>query len=166
MFNFGGATSRRSRGGGNNIRLFYSRRIGIVDKNEQPIIGGAKVLGKMGRYQIGVLNMQTEELYALNEDDEQKHYPLANFTVLRFRRELLKRSSVGIMFLNKEEIKSDHYNRSAGFDANFPITDRIVISGAVAGTYGPDQEDDGEIRDMQTNNNESIYTNFEIQQIT
>jgi hypothetical protein len=155
MFNFGGATSGRRRGGGsNNISLFYSRRIGIVDGYEQPISGGAKVLGKMGKYQIGMLHMQTESVNFYDEDDEEeKDYPVTNFTVLRLRREILKRSSVGVMFLNKDEINSEHYNRSGGMDVNFPITDRILISGAVAGTFGPDEEnDDGELLNMRKNN--------------
>ncbi|MBC8182491.1 carbohydrate binding family 9 domain-containing protein [candidate division KSB1 bacterium] len=154
MFNFGGATSGRRRGGAsNNIRLFYSRRIGIVEGHEQPITGGAKVLGKMGKYQIGMLHMQTEGVNFYDEDDEEeKNYRITNFTVLRFRREILKRSNIGVMFLNKNEIQSRHYNRSGGFDVNFPITDRILISGALAGTFGPDEEDDGELINMQENN--------------
>ncbi len=155
MFNFGGATSGRRRGGeSNNIRLFYSRRIGIVDGHEQPISGGAKAMGKMGKYQVGMLHMQTEGVNFYDEDDEEeKNYGVTNFTVLRLRREILKRSSVGVMFLNKDEINSNHYNRSGGFDANFPITDRILINGAVAGTYGPEEEDDdGVLQNMQKNN--------------
>ena len=161
MFSFGGAASSRRRGsGGNNLILFYSRRIGIVGKSQQPIIGGAKLLGKVGQYEIGVLNMQTEAIDVIeeeedddgNEYEELTHYPKANFTAVRLRRELFQRSSIGVMFLNKEELNSGHYNRSGGFDAHFPLTDRIILSGAIAGTTGPDEIEDDELIERATKN--------------
>ena len=157
VFNFGGAESRRSRGGSSSgIRLFYSRRIGIAGHVQQPILGGARMIGKVGNYQVGLLNMQTEETAYYDEDeDEGVFFASTNYTALRVRRDVLKRSNVGFMFLNKQEQGTDLYNRSGGVDANFPITDRIVISGALAGTNGPDEideDDEDQIIDMSTNN--------------
>jgi len=100
-----------------------------------------------------LLNMQTEETsYYDEDDDETELFPSTNYTALRVRKDVLRRSNIGFMFLNKHEKGSDVYNRSGGIDANFPITDKIVISGALAGTIGPDEEDDGEIIKMDQDN--------------
>ena len=96
IFNFGSA---RTRGGGrlsgNNVNLFYSRRIGIVEEHQQPIVGGAKLLGKFGSYQFGFLSMQTEEITAI-EDDLPVKYDGANYSVFRVRKDLFKRSAIGL----------------------------------------------------------------------
>ena len=154
VFNFGGQSISGRRGPGNGIRLFYSRRIGIEDGHQQPIIGGAKLVGKAGKYQIGIMNMQTEEFTAPDEDDEnqQNIYPANNFTVLRIRRDILRRSSIGVMFLNKDQFNSSDYNRSGGIDLRFPLTDRFTLSGAVAGTFGPDKTEDDKTIKMNTKN--------------
>lgn len=150
-FNFGGQSISGRRGSGNGIRLFYSRRIGIEDGNQQPLLYGVKLFGKAGKFQTGVLNVMTEAMTA-TADDEQQFYPASNFTVIRLRRELLHRSSVGFMLLNKEQINSEHYNRSGGFDIHLPLTDRFTVSGAVAATYGPDAVEDDEIIKMDEKN--------------
>ena len=160
VFNFGGQSISGRRGPGNGIRLFYSRRIGIEDGNQQPIIGGVKLIGKAGEYQIGMMNMMTEEITALVDEDEdddideevEKLFPANNFTVARVRRHLFKRSSIGFMLLNKEQIHSNHYNRSTGMDANFPLTDRFSISGAFAATFGPDDIEDNIVTKMNSKN--------------
>jgi hypothetical protein len=42
-------------------RLFYSRRIGIdEDDNPVRILGGARVVGRIGSWDIGALDMQTD----------------------------------------------------------------------------------------------------------
>jgi hypothetical protein len=42
------------------VDLFFSRRIGISDAGEAiPIMGGGRVSGKAGKFNIGLLNMQT-----------------------------------------------------------------------------------------------------------
>lgn len=158
-FNFGGAESGRSRGGdGNGIRLFYSRRIGIAGRTQQPIIGGARMIGKVGNYQVGLLNMQTEEATHYDEDDDETTiYPSTNFTAVRVRRDVFRRSNIGFMLLNKEESGTGHYNRSGGVDMNFPITDQFTISGGMASTTGPNKEDDGETINMQEKNKAGFF---------
>ena len=144
VFNFGNQSISGRGGSGNGLRLFYSRRIGIQEGNQQPIQGGAKLVGKTGRYQIGFLNMQTVKSTGFDGDDEQIDLPANNFTVFRLRREILRRANVGFMLLNKERLNDNHYNRSAGVDVNFPLSDTFVISGAIATTRTPNEWDDGE----------------------
>jgi len=137
IFNFGSAQGRRRSGmSESNVNLFYSRRIGIVEGYQQPIIGGAKLLGKLGSYQFGFLSMQTEEITAI-EDDVPVKYEGANYSVFRLRKDLFKRSSIGVMMLNKQSSQSPLYNRSAGIDAIFPLTETFTLSGNLAASVDP-----------------------------
>ena len=65
--------------GGTNT-LFYSRRIGLVDDEPVRIYGGARLVGRLGAWDVGFLDMQTAAL-----DDT----PSENFGVLRLRRQVI-----------------------------------------------------------------------------
>ena len=56
-----GSGGRGNSGGGNAPTLFYSRRIGLEDGAIVPIVGGGRVTGKIGAYDVGLLNIQTDE---------------------------------------------------------------------------------------------------------
>ena len=92
--------------------LFFSRRIGLSDSGTPiPIAGGARVAGKSGRNNIGVLDIQTDDAFGM---------PGANFFVGRYSRDILKRSRVGAIFINKDNVgdPTGHFNRTMGVDAN------------------------------------------------
>ena len=108
--------------------LFYSRRIGLSQGEQVPIIAGVRVVGKMNEIDIGVLNMQTAK---------KGNEPTSNFAVLRVKHSILDQSYVGMMFTNKQF--ADGYNRGFGADANFRFSDIfggnvLEIGGAFAGT--------------------------------
>jgi len=104
---FGGGGSG---GGAREMRLFFSRRIGLSDDGEPiPILAGTRLTGRQGAYSVGVLNIQQREQLA---------QPGANFTALRLQRDVLTNSDIGAILLNKEQVGS-HFNRVAGVDANF-----------------------------------------------
>ncbi|UCF04056.1 MAG: carbohydrate binding family 9 domain-containing protein [bacterium] len=151
VFSFGGVGIQRWDRSPAEMYLFYSRRIGLVDGNEARIFGGAKMVGKIGRYRIGAMNIHTDDVTYAN-GDETVEVNATNFSVFRLSRDVLKRGSVGLMFLNKEEIRSEHYNRSIGIDGHLPLSDYFTVSGYVAGTYGPDQVEDAERFDMNKQN--------------
>jgi hypothetical protein len=74
---------------GRSQELFYSRRIGLNDGNPVRIYGGARLTGRMGKWDIGLLDMQTEHY---NET------PSENFGVFRARRQVFNPNSyVGAM---------------------------------------------------------------------
>lgn len=143
VFAFGRSGGRFMRHGGSGVNLFYSRRIGIVSGHEARILGGAKLVGKIGQFNLGVLNMVTDGFIipADDEDEEDEQIPSSNYTVIRLRRDIMRRGSIGMMFLNKEDIKSTDYNRSFGIDGYFPLNRHFTISGTIAGTFEPN--DDG-----------------------
>jgi hypothetical protein len=64
--------------GGTN-RLFYSRQIGISDGNPVRIYGGARLVGRIGPWDLGLINLQTARF---------KDSPSENFGVFRIRRQV------------------------------------------------------------------------------
>lgn len=93
--------------GGNN-NLFYSRRIGIHNGKEVPIIAGAKLVGRTNKMEIGFIDMQTR-----NEDI----LPSTNYGVARVKYDLFDQSYIGGFVSNR--VSKDDYNRSFGADAVF-----------------------------------------------
>ena len=74
--------------------LFYSRRIGLEAGQAVPIRGGGRLTGRVGRYTIGLINIQTGE-------DEATAAQPTNFSVVRVRRDILRRSSVGLLMTGR-----------------------------------------------------------------
>lgn len=138
-FTFGRTRGMFYRPQAGDIQLFHSRTIGIESRRLVPIIGGARLNGRAGEYTFGMLSMQAEETYI--EDDEDGNYllPTTNFSVFRLKRNLFARSSAGVMILNKQQ-KDGSYNRSFGFDSNFPVNENLLFYVVGAGTAGPDDE--------------------------
>ena len=62
---------------GGQDRLFYSRRIGLYSGDAVRIYGGARLVGRVGGWDLGILNMQTAAIAEL---------PSENFGVFRIRR--------------------------------------------------------------------------------
>ena len=132
-------------GGGNrdarDLKLFFSRRIGLSSKGEPvPIVAGAKVTGKIKGLTVGFINMQTRGLKfgptrtgAPARADE----PGSNFTVVRIKRDVLERSNVGAIFTNRVSGKSGDYNRAFGVDGNFRFFDNLILQSFVAKTNTP-----------------------------
>ena len=113
------------------LALYYTRRIGLVDGQQVPIIGGGRVTGRVGPYTLGVLNITTEEQTLASQ-----HLDHANFTAIRVKRNVLANSSVGAIVVNSENGISD-YNRAAGFDAGFVLGQHVTITGAMGKTFSP-----------------------------
>ena len=116
------------------VDLFFSRRIGISDNGEAiPIMGGGRVSGKAGRFNVGLLNMQTSEF-----DDI---VPSTNFSVLRVSRDLPNRSSIGGIFTNRVAMgdlaADDEYGRTYGLDGKIGIGMTTVVSAFAAKTETP-----------------------------
>jgi hypothetical protein len=68
----------------NNNRLFYSRRIGLINGRNVPLLGGARLVGRINNYDVGMMVLQSGEKYG---------FPSENFGVLRLRRKISKNNS-------------------------------------------------------------------------
>ena len=142
VFAFGGGGGNPWRHDDSDMDLYYSRRLGLVDGYEARILGGAKMVGKIGKYQIGLMNILTDDV-TLRDADFPATVNGANFTVVRLRRDILRRGTIGMMLLNKEVIRSPGDNRSFGVDGHFPLSHYFTISGYLAATFGPEKTGEG-----------------------
>lgn len=99
-----------------NERLFHSRRIGLVQGEAVPILGGARLVGRVGAWDVGLLDMQTAETNTLG-------VPSENFGVLRLQRQVLNPySTAGGIFTSR--IGTDGtYNVAYGLDADLRVVD-------------------------------------------
>jgi hypothetical protein len=124
---------------GEDLLFFFSRRIGLSDEGQPiPVAGGGRLTGRVGAYDVGFLNIQTGDApelassgFAANGD---------NFTVARVKRNIFTNSDVGVIFLNRENMETDHYNRGLGLDANFRLSPEMDLTGYVARTKTPGLE--------------------------
>jgi hypothetical protein len=115
------------------VDLFFSRRIGLSGSGEAiQILGGGRVSGKAGRYNVGLLTMQT---------DAYRSSPSNNFAVARVSRDLPNRSSFGGLIVNRQGMgdraKADDYNRTFALDGKLGIGQNTVLSSFVARTETP-----------------------------
>src|SRR5688572_28934827 len=74
-FGFGSSSGQ----GGDTPVLFYSRRIGLEGGRAVPIDGGGRLTGRVGRYSLGLLNIQSDDSPAAGASS-------TNFSVVRVRR--------------------------------------------------------------------------------
>ncbi len=137
IFQFGGIGSPRPQGGSvpnNTPIVFYTRRIGLQESEVIPILAGGRLTGRVGPYSIGALSISTKEV--------QPADALAtNFSVLRFKRDILRRSAIGVIgTLRSPSVDGDGNNSVFGVDASFSFYDNLNIIGyyALSDTPGLD----------------------------
>jgi len=97
-------------GGPNN--LFYSRKIGIYDGNPVRIYGGARLVGRVGNWDLGFMDMQTASY-----DDQA----MENFGVLRMRRQVINDNSYVGGMLTSRIGWDGSYNYVYGIDGIFKL---------------------------------------------
>jgi len=120
--------------GGRFSQIFYSRRIGLSEEGEQiPILGGVRLTGRVGKYSLGLLNVET---------DKKGETPGTNFLVARFQRDILRQSKIGIIATQKYVPKSGYVNRTFGSDFNLYFNNflgnkNLSLSGFFVGTQTP-----------------------------
>ena len=117
------------------LPLFYSRRIGLVEGQAVPLVGGGKLTGRVGPYSLGLMNITTRTADVRLASGERE-VEGSNFTVLRVKRNILSKSSVGAMFLNRDGGLTA-YNRSFGVDLGLLFGSSVTLTGLVAKTSSP-----------------------------
>lgn len=130
VFTFGDVSEREYRMGASmrDFTLFHSRRIGLRDGQQVPIVGGGRLTGRMGEFEVGILDMQTEAT---------ADGPAENFAVARVRRGAGPFQLGGIL-INRQAIGgSGDYARSWGVDANGRVLGNMILSSYLAGTHEP-----------------------------
>lgn len=109
--------------GYDNIRPFFSRRIGL----NNPIIGGIRLSGNINeKWRVGLLDIQTKE-------DTENGFASENFGVFSLQRKVLDRSYIGMIFVNKKTLSNlenrtttnSNYNRNFGLEYNYFSADNL-----------------------------------------
>jgi hypothetical protein len=129
-------------GAAQQSELFFSRRIGLSATGSSgvpiDIFGGGRLSGKVGSYNVGVLNMQTDA--ATDQRTGGLLTPANNFGVVRVQREV-GRSNFGGIFVNREGTGSrsfdGDYNRAYGVDAALQVTTNGKLFTYLARTDSP-----------------------------
>lgn len=112
--------------GGRSDNLFYSRRIGLVDDEQVRIFGGARMTGRINKWDVGILDMQTES-YLEN--------PSENFGVARIRRQVINPNSyVGAIMTSRIGTNGD-YNMAYGVDGIFRLFGDDYLDVRMAQTF-------------------------------
>lgn len=114
-------------------RLFHSRRIGIHEGARVPIIGGARIYGRAGDWDIGFLSMQTDKIKTL---------PSENFGVLRLRRQMFNPYSYVGGIMTSRMGTDGAYNTAYGFDGSIRLFGDDILKFNWAQTFENEAEND------------------------
>jgi Domain of unknown function (DUF5916) len=140
IFSFGGVQGTPRGGGGSNSGtpnrtdvpiVFFSRRIGLSNGVAVPIDVGGRVTGKAGPYSLGLLDIRTGS-------DTTIGARATNFSVVRVKRDILRRSAVGVLFTDRSLTEANSgRNRAFGVDGVFGFHENLNFNTYLAKTDTP-----------------------------
>ena len=139
IFNFGGRQSGRrggfgGGGGADTPILFFSRRIGLSGSSEVPILTGGRLTGRAGPFSLGLLNISTRSV-------DEAGIPQTNFSVVRIKRDVLRRSTIGFIgTYRNENFDGTGSNAAYGVDGNFTFYENLNVNAFYARTDTPNVE--------------------------
>ncbi len=126
-------------------RPFFSRRIGLGI----PINAGLRLSGNLGeKWRLGVMDIQTAK-------DQATGLPSQNFGVISLQRQVFSRSTIGLLFVNKQSTNypqdSDSlrtmypkFNRNFGLEYNLASPDNLWNGKAfLFKSFTPDKQGNG-----------------------
>jgi hypothetical protein len=121
-FSFGGVALNGGGANGGTPVLFYSRSIGLEAGQAVPLRAGGRVTGRVGPFTLGVVNIQADEV-------DETGTPGTNFSVVRVKRGILRRSEVGVLATARSV---DRHGGGAsytyGVDGTFGFSDTVAIN--------------------------------------
>ena len=125
---FGFGTQSGSQGNNPEIpTIFFSRRIGLENGGVVPILAGGRLLSRSGRNQIGILQMRTA-------DEPVVRAVATDFTAMRFQREILRRSRIGMIATRRSPSDNGSVNWAYGMDAVFQFYQNVQFINYIAQT--------------------------------
>ena len=135
-----GTFSFGSSAGGSNLVPFFSRRIGLSPAGTPiPIVGGARMSGRIGRYDLGVLAMKTKRAGEI---------PSNNYVVGRVRGNFLTNSWIGALVTNRDSTLDGSYNRVFGADTHLEFYDRLRVDSFLLKSETPGLSDRDQARQL------------------
>ena len=136
VFEFGGSAGR----GGNDDTpiIFFSRRIGLQNGQPVPIQAGGRLMGRVGKTTVGLMNIQTEETPRAGALS-------TNFTVARVKRDILRKSSVGVIATSRDpSVPGSGSNQVYGADATLSLFENVRVTSYYARSATPGLTGDAE----------------------
>lgn len=139
IFQTTGLGQRADQTRGTDLIPFHSRRIGLTsDREPVPILAGAKLAGRVGRWTVGVLDIETDRFRTLGR---------RNFFVGRAARQLGRQSLVGAL-VTAGDPEAPGTRPLAGVDGRYARSDlfgdkNLVVEGALFRTFLPAGVDPG-----------------------
>jgi hypothetical protein len=128
-FTFGGASAM---GSSSDVPiLFFSRRIGLNQGQVIPVMGGGRLTGKAGPYDVGVLDVVTDEKLSAGA-------ARTNFSVVRVKRGILGNSYIGMIGARRSPTtKGTRDNMTMGADLNVALSRYTNFTSYFARTQTP-----------------------------
>jgi hypothetical protein len=112
------------------LKLFHSRQIGIDGRGlKVPIDFGGRTTGRLGPWNVGVLDVQTD---TGTQPPTGSPFPRTNFASFRVSRNLGARSTAGIIYTDRNG--GGNGNRSYGADLHLRPNKSLAIDTYAAGT--------------------------------
>ncbi len=90
----------------NDVTPYFSRRIGLTEGEQIPIIFGARLTGTVGRNEIGLLQVRTDK-------NSLAEAPVEDFSVARIKRSLFDQSTIGMIYTRRT---SEAFNGEPALD--------------------------------------------------
>ena len=100
---------------------FFSRRVGLVAGQEVPIRAGTRLVGQVGRQEVGFYQLRTGAA-TMGTLEAPLDVPSEDFTVARVKRALFQQSHVGAVYTRRADAGADDVRpdrHTVGVDADF-----------------------------------------------
>jgi hypothetical protein len=128
IFAFGGAPLQASGGINRDIPiLFFSRQVGLSQGQAVPVVAGGRITGRAGAYTVGAINIHTGEKASAGA-------PATNFSIVRLKRDILRRSTIGLIATRRDPSGTADSNLAGGLDASFGFFQSLSASAYYART--------------------------------
>ncbi len=115
------------------VLAFFSRRIGLYEEEESvPMDVGARVTGKIGRQDVGLLSVRTGAVDELGVDSRL-------YNVIRVRRNLEGRSYIGGIFTDSR--RGEFRSSTLGIDCDWYLTENLSLSGFMLSVEEPGRDE-------------------------
>jgi len=116
--------------------MFFSRRVGLSGSQEVPILAGGRVTGRAGRNTVGLLNIETKA-------SERASALATNFSVVRVRRDILRRSAIGLIGTHRSPLLAGNdSNQVVGVDAALAFYENVTFNSYYARSRTPRRRGD------------------------
>jgi len=106
--------------------MFFSRRIGVSDSGQIPVLGGLRLTGREGGQTFGLMHMQTQSAF---------DQPRSAYTTARFKRDVGSGGYLGAMYAGVSRAGANE--SSYGTDFQYWPTPTLNVQGFVAGVQPP-----------------------------